>query len=114
MQTLGTALQLAGSVITFGGLLYAWHIASGRLAQWRDAVKGQLAQLRNSIASMGRGTTHQASATLTVQPEFKAEMELIRGGTMEERIKRLENESNQMMHQLRGLDFSISRGDQRR
>jgi hypothetical protein len=49
MQTLGTALQLSGSVITFFGLLWALHVTAERLAQWRGAALSRWTRLLNSI-----------------------------------------------------------------
>lgn len=49
MQIFGNALQLAGSIITLGGLIYIWHKTSGRLVQWRDGLKDRLSQLRKSM-----------------------------------------------------------------
>ena len=89
VQTFGTVLQLIGSVITLGGLVWAWHVLTRALNQWSEAVRGQLSRLRDSLASLGRPTsTGTASAlygwTTTaygVSPTT---------GTPEERITQLE------------------------
>lgn len=52
LETWGTVLQLAGAIITFGGLVWAWHTASGVLRQWRTAlgnVAGRLTRIRDAV-----------------------------------------------------------------
>ena len=110
MQTLGTALQLIGNAIMLGGLLWAWHKASGRLNQWRAAIGTRLTQLRQTIASLAappRPTTHQATAHLTIHAQISAGATLRRSGTPDERLTRLENDYNDMLNQLTQQGSSV-------
>ncbi len=52
MQTLGTALQLLGATVTFGGLLWAWHTASGLLRKWAGALHGRFTRIADAIARL--------------------------------------------------------------
>jgi hypothetical protein len=107
MQTFGTVLQLSGSVITLGGLVYAWHVASGYLNQLREATRNRWTQLSNSLASFGRQTPPgSVGASLPVTATTTADMTLKRAGTVEERLERLENEPN-MSSQLARLTSTL-------
>jgi hypothetical protein len=87
MQTFGTVLQLSGSVITMGGLLYAWHVASGYLNQLREATRNRWTQLRNSLASFGRQTPPgSVGASLPVTATTTADMTLKRAGALSRNV----------------------------
>ena len=91
VQTLGTALQLSGSVITLGGLLWAWHVLSGVLTRWRDAVRGWPTRLRDSLAkSLGRQTSTGGTAQGSYGWTARAAGVTPTTGTPEERISQLE------------------------
>jgi signal transduction protein with GAF and PtsI domain len=100
---LATWLQLIGNIITLGGLVYAWHILTGRLSRWRDEIGERLTELRAVVASKGTGVTQQVGATLTVEPIIEAVLELIRDGSDEERIKRVEQNYDNLANQVREL-----------
>ena len=106
MQTLGTALQLVGSTITLGGLVYAWHVTSGRLVQWRDDLRNRLTRLRESMdkwLSAGPPTPAQASfgihTTIGIGMSTHAEGR-VDGGTTEDRLARLEVEIAKLADKL--------------
>jgi hypothetical protein len=89
VQTIGTVLQLTGSVITLVGLVLARNVLTRALNQWSEAVGGQLSRLRDSLASLGKRTpTGTASAqygwTITAIGATPTT------GTAEERITQLE------------------------
>ncbi len=111
MQTLGTALQLSGSVITFFGLLYAWHTTSGRLGQLRDALGDRLNKLLSSIASLrSAGTAYTGGASATIEVDAKAEGQVTHPGTPEQRLEQLETWFNTLNNQLREVTPTL-RGD---
>jgi len=94
VQTIGTLLQLIGAAITLGGLLWAWHVLTVALNQWREAARGRLSRLRDSLASLGKPTPTgtgtakgssygQTTTAIGVAPTI---------GTLEERITQLQGE----------------------
>jgi hypothetical protein len=109
VQTLGTALQLSGSVITLGGLLWAWHKASGRLNQWRAAIVIRLAQIRHKIQTLRPAgiPSQEAFANLTVQIQLAADATLKRGGPTDDRLTRLENDHNTVLNLLAQQESSL-------
>jgi hypothetical protein len=111
MQTFGTVLKLAGSIITFGGLLYAWHQVSGRLHQWHDAMSGRASRLRESVAKWLPQRDPQApikrSFTLNLEPQFTMEAKPVQGGTAEERLARLEGEIYTLNHQFTQMTSTL-------
>jgi hypothetical protein len=112
VQTLGTWLQLSGSVITLGGLLYAWHTVSTRWAGLRHAARERLTQLRNSIESWGEPKTPEpppagGSIGATLQP-LETHMEgYVDHGGPDERFARLETELCSMADHIRELDTTL-------
>jgi hypothetical protein len=50
MQTAGTAFQLAGSIIALAGLVYAWHVTTGRITRWRDDLRNRLIEAKFACA----------------------------------------------------------------
>lgn len=85
MQTLGTALQLAGAAITLVGVLWAWHALTGYLTRWRDAVRAWPDRLRRALR-----TTHTGTAQASYGWTGKALGVTPTTGTPEERISQLE------------------------
>jgi hypothetical protein len=98
-------LQLAGTFITGIGLLIAWRKASNRFDQWRDAVQTRLTRLRTLVTS--RPTSHQGSASATWTFTTEAAAGVARGGTTEERLARVEEDFQNLNHQLRQLPASL-------
>lgn len=99
MQTLGNALQLAGSIITLGGLIYIWHKASGRLLQWHAGLRDRLNQLRKStdiIITPGPArvtiTAHAPTIHTTSGPR-----------TTEDRLRWFEGENSRRTDELKTL-----------
>lgn len=107
MQILGTALQLLGIIITGLGLLHAWNTASGRFNEWRNTLRGRLTELRAFVASRDRGMTRQASAGLTVQAQTEAGAQVTRGGTSDERLRRVEDDYDKLNNQLRQMTSTL-------
>ncbi|OBA57322.1 hypothetical protein A5647_24215 [Mycobacterium sp. 1100029.7] len=110
-QTIGNALQLGGSVITLGGLAYAWHITSGRLVRLRDGMRDRLIQLRESMDkwfSLGPPTPASASVTIQVPTAMAfATMYPPRVGTPETRLKDLEGEFDALAKKLSAVTDAL-------
>jgi hypothetical protein len=70
MQTLGTVLQLSGSLLTFLGLLWVLHVTAGRLAEWRGAVRDRWTRLGDSIDKWVKQTSHETGETIKVSAEL--------------------------------------------
>lgn len=102
MQTFGTWLQLSGSAITGLGLLYAWLKVSGRLRRWGVAAGSLVMQLRSAISRRAGGNTRvdPASAVVTITPSTTVEMTVTRGGTPDERLRRVENDFQELRDRL--------------
>ena len=86
VYTFGSLLQLLGAIITGAGLFYAWNRTSRRFDEWRSSLQSPWEQLRAFMASRGRGMTLEGSGELLVEVGLVGEMELTRGGTVEERL----------------------------
>jgi hypothetical protein len=93
MQTLGTALQLSGSVITLCGLLYAWHRVTGFLTRLRGAIGERVSQLRTAIGSVRTGgpTHHTGGASIRIEVQSTA-TGVVTGRTPDQRITELERQ----------------------
>jgi hypothetical protein len=52
-QTLGAVLQLLGSIITLGGLLWAWYVASDRFRKFRGLLTEHWTDLRKHVDRLG-------------------------------------------------------------
>jgi len=89
VQALGTALQLSGSVVTLGGLLWAWHVLTGYLTRWTDTVRGWPNRLLDLLPSLGTptGIAQGAFGWTTTKASGVAPTT----GTPEERITQLES-----------------------
>lgn len=119
MHTLSTWLQLFGNVIMLGGLLWAWHKASGRIAQWRAAIGARLTQLRDAIAQLVRNTQTVKPEGIPSGEEFGIHATIggggmsthiegnVDGGTPEERLARQEVENAKRADEIRALAHAL-------
>ncbi|MEU1432147.1 hypothetical protein ABZ412_34275 [Nocardia sp. NPDC005746] len=73
MKTFGDVLELLGSLITAGGLVYAWHRLTGRFTQWRSAIAKVGSEIRARLSGPQthtiEGATFGGFATLTATAE---------------------------------------------
>ena len=103
VDTFGSLLQLLGAIITGAGLFYAWNRASRRFDEWRGTLQTRLKELRAFVVSLGRALTREAFTDLavavndTVGIKDEVETELTRGGTVEERLRRVEKEAEDLV-----------------
>jgi hypothetical protein len=118
VQALGTWLQLSGSVITLGGLLYAWHKASGALTRLRDTAGNWWRQLLSSIdqwasQSLPQGTA-EGSFTLRLDPVVGMAAEGVSGEPTSDDIARLQREIIWLRGHVNDLVATLRTGDKQR
>lgn len=105
MQTLGTSLQLTGSVITFGGLLYAWYVTSGRLRRWGVAAGNLVVGLRSALRRSD--TVKRADVALTAEGALTVETEKFVSGTLDQRLHTVENDADVIRTRLDRLPDAL-------
>ncbi|OMC32013.1 hypothetical protein A5739_11375 [Mycobacterium colombiense] len=112
MQTLGIWLQLAGSVITLGGLLWAWHVASGRISLWRDTMRDRLVRLGESVVARLAPPPPPPTGGFiaTTLPKMTTQaFGTVDNGTDEQRLARLETENARRADEVRELRAEIDK-----
>lgn len=111
MQTLGTWLQLSGSIITALGLRWAWHKAPGRLIEIRNAMAKRLTRIREAVAAKLAPPPVPTGATIatTMQKMTTHAEGSVDNGTPEHRFARLETENARRADEVRELSNKIER-----
>lgn len=99
MQTLGNALQLAGSIITLGGLIYVWNKTSGRLQHWLNGLRDGLTQLRKSMDII----ITPGPARITIKGHAPTIHTTSGPRTTEDRLKWLEGENSRRADEIKRL-----------
>lgn len=113
-QTIGNSLQLAGSIITLGGLAYAWHITTGRITQLLDNARAWLLSFRKSVDQWIvlepiTGSGEFGTMSVTIGPMTPSGVGHVDNGTDEERLARLETENARRADEIRDVQNKLSK-----
>ncbi|WP_157680482.1 hypothetical protein [Mycobacterium dioxanotrophicus] len=112
MQSFGIVLQLVGSLVTLGGLFYAWHKASGLLVRlresalqlWDQFVESVVDRLTPPAPPVDPGTSAGTLPKMTSQAYGHVD-----GGTDGERLARLESENAMRAQEIREVHAAIDK-----
>jgi len=118
LETGGTTLQLAGSLITLGGLVWAWHTATRLLSQWGTAIGGLLTRIGGAVHEIiiipypTKITLQGGQPIVSVTPQAPGPGDLAATARpvdpTERRLNDLQHANEALRDQLTALDSTLS------